>query len=98
MNEKILRYAGVFLVVSLLLLHTSMALFGLCSRDWFRDQECFDNNDECKQIGGTCTFGGFGDHNEGCKCIKKVIVKEHIEYITLVKDHLKNNNSFNVFT
>ncbi|WAR17363.1 hypothetical protein MAR_031957 [Mya arenaria] len=75
-------------VCACLLLQTTHAMFGLCSTDWFTDG-CFDFKDECKHMGGECRHDGYGDHGEGCLCIKKTWRADRLEYETLTKDHFK---------
>jgi len=41
------------------------------------------------QLGGECRHDGYGDHGEGCACIKVVMRADRLEYETLTKDHFK---------
>lgn len=40
-------------------------------------------------MGGECRHDGYGDHGEGCACIKVVVRADRLEYETLSKDHFK---------
>ncbi|KAH3898457.1 hypothetical protein DPMN_022689 [Dreissena polymorpha] len=72
---------------------SARAMYGLCSTDWFHAGGCYDLGDECKIMGGECRHDNFGDHGEGCACIKKVVRAGRLEYETLTKDHFQGKGN-----
>ncbi|XP_045181412.1 uncharacterized protein LOC123540442 [Mercenaria mercenaria] len=88
--QHLIRSLLACTVCLIVLFHSSEAMYGLCSTDWFHvdpnSERCLDNQDDCKQAGGRCHYGA-GDHREGCVCLKEVYREDHWEYMTLTKDH-----------
>ncbi|KAH3898453.1 hypothetical protein DPMN_022685 [Dreissena polymorpha] len=68
---------------------SARAMKGLCSTDWFDVTGCFDIGDECKTMGGACRHDNYGDHGEGCACVKAVVRANRPEYEILTKNHLQ---------